>query len=207
LFFSEYPEEYLDKGEILIKAGESPKGIWYLEKGIVEEYELTPEGTKVIVNVFKAGSYFPMSWALNKTHNRYYFAAHTHATIRTAPVDIVIIFLRENPDILLELMARVFRGTDALLRRLVLATSSASSKRLMYELLLESERFGKEIGDGQKQINIKQNVLAARCGLARETVSRELQQLEKAGYILRYKQGIVINTRRIEHALDFAYDS
>ena len=203
VYFSAFPEEHLNRGDVLVKAGEAPNGVWYLEKGIVEEYELTPEGTKVIVNVFKPGSFFPMSWALNKNPNRYYFGAQTAVAIRTAPADTTIEFLLGNTDILLDLISRVFKGTDALQRRLVLATSSISSKRLMFELLLEAERFGKEIGDGQKQINIRQNVLAARSGLARETVSRELQQLEKAGYILRYKLGIVVNTRRLEQVLDF----
>ena len=201
--FSSCTQEEFAKGDIIVQSGESPHGVIYLEKGIVEEYDITPEGAKVIVNVFKAGSFFPMSWAINKTPNRYFFAAQTDCTVRTDPAERTISFLQDNSDILYDLLARVFKGTDAILRRLVHATSSVSSKRLMFELLLEAYRFGKDIGEGQKQISIRQNVLAARSGLARETVSRELQQLEKHGYILRYKQGMVINIAKLEHTLDY----
>ena len=201
--FSSCTQEEFAKGDIIVQSGESPNGVIYLEKGIVEEYDITPEGAKVIVNVFKAGAFFPMSWAINKTPNRYFFAAQTDCTVRTDPAERTIAFLQDNSDILYDLLARVFKGTDAILRRLVHATSSVSSKRLMFELLLEAYRFGKDIGEGQKQISIRQNVLAARSGLARETVSRELQQLEKHGYILRYKQGMVINIAKLEHTLDY----
>lgn len=205
--FKSCPSESCVKGDTLVNAGEEPSGVLYLESGIIEEYDITPEGTKVIVNVFKAGTFFPMSWAINKTPNRYYFGAITNVSVRIDTPARTITFLQTNPDIMFDLLSRVFSGTDAILRRLVLATSSVSSKRLMYELLLEAYRFGKDIGENQKQINIRQNVLAARSGLARETVSRELQQLEKNGLILRYKQGIVINTTKIEQALEFSNGS
>lgn len=195
------------KGDIIIEAGNDPTGVTYLESGVVEEYDITPEGTKIIVNVFKAGSFFPMSWAINKTQNKYYFAAVTNTTVRLNDPISTTQFLQDNPSVMLDLLSRVFRGTDAILRRLVLATSSVSSRRLMFELLLEAHRFGKVTGEGQVQVSIKQNVLAARSGLARETVSRELQQLEKNGFILRYKQGTVVNTAKIEQSLDFTYNS
>lgn len=205
--FNECPSGAFAKGDTIITAGENPTGVNYLESGIVEEYDITPEGTKVIVNVFKVGSFFPMSWAMNDTPNRYFFSALTDVTVRIDNPSNTLEFLKSNPDILYDLLSRVFKGTDAILRRLVHATSSVSSKRLMFELLLEAYRFGKDTGEGQKQINIRQNVLAARSGLARETVSRELQQLEKKGLILRYKQGIVINTAKIEQALDYTHGS
>lgn len=193
------------RGDTIVIANQDPEGVMYLEKGIVEQYDITPEGAMVIVNIFKAPAFFPMSWAMNKTPNRYFFGAQTDTSLRIDDPAKTILFLQNNPDVLYELLARVFRGSDALLRRLVLATSSVSSKRLMFELLLEAQRFGETVGEHQKLIHIKQTILAARSGLARETVSREIRQLEKQGIILRYKHGMLIHTGRIEQVLDFTY--
>lgn len=201
--FKGCPQVEYAKGDVIVEAGDELPGVLYLESGVVEEYDISPEGTKIIVNIFRAGSFFPMSWAINKTPNRYYFGAASDICVRIDSPERAIEFLKTNPEVMYDLLSRVYMGTDALFRRLILATSSVSSKRLMFELLLEAYRFGTDTGEGQKQINIRQNVLAARSGLARETVSRELQQLEKSGLILRYKQGIVVNTAKIEQVLDY----
>lgn len=202
--FKDCPKKEYQKGDTIFSANEEPGVISFIEEGIIEEIDLTPEGTEIIVNIFKPGTFFPMSWAMNKTPNRYFYVAHTKAVVRQEPPEKTIAFIKDNPDILYNLLQRVFRGTDGIIRRLVLGVSSASKKRLVYELLLEAHRFGEDIGEGQKRIAIRQNELAARTGLARETVSRELKNLEDCGYILRYKQGIVVNTSRVEHALDYA---
>lgn len=199
--FSANPLKTYSKGEIITAANESPTGISYIEDGVVEEYDISPSGSIVVVNIFRVSAFFPMSWAMNKTPNRYYFRALTNVTVRQESPEQTIEFVKQNPDVLYDLLERVFRGADALLLRLSLATGSASNKRLLYELLLEAYRFGIDAGKGQKQISIRQNTLAARSGLARETVSREIQQLEKSGYIFRGKQGIVIRVDLIEKTL------
>ena len=112
-----------------------------------------------------------------------------------------MLFLQANPDVLFDLLSRVYAGTDALLRRLALASSGVAAHRLIFELLLESYRFGIPGQDHLILVVINQNGLAARTGLARETVSRELHKLERQQLLSLTKQGIAINQIGLEKRL------
>lgn len=72
-FFTQFKYQKYKKGEILIRADDDPTGIFYLKKGTVKEYAISKKGDEVVVNIFKPASFFPMSWAINNTYNRYYF--------------------------------------------------------------------------------------------------------------------------------------
>jgi hypothetical protein len=77
-FFSQYPAKEYAKGEILILADENPKYIYHLIEGYVREYDISYRGDEIVVNVFKPPAFFPMSWPIAKTPNRY-FSMETNA--------------------------------------------------------------------------------------------------------------------------------
>ena len=203
--FRDCDEKVYSRGDIITFADQEPDGVYLLLSGTVEQYDVTPEGNKMTVNIFKPTAFFPMSWAINKTPNTYFFAALTTVRLKKTSPQRVIDFLQNNPDVTFNLLSRVFSGTDALLRRLALAASGAASHRLIYELLIEAKRFGDAVpkqGE-QRLVHIRHNNLAARTGLARETVSRELHRLEDTGYITLVREGIVLNMAQLEAVLDF----
>jgi CRP-like cAMP-binding protein len=72
-FFSDYPLKQFGKNEILLRADNDPKYIFYLLEGNVREYDISPGGDEIVVNVFKPPAFFPMSWAIAKTPNHYFF--------------------------------------------------------------------------------------------------------------------------------------
>lgn len=190
------------EGEIITFSNQDPKGVSLLIDGIVEQYDITPEGNKITVNIFKPSAFFPMSWAINKTPNAYFYAALTDVKLKNADADKTVEFLRANPDVTFDLLSRVYKGTDVILKRLSLATSGIAANRLIFELLIEAYRFGVESGEGVRVVNIKHNNLAARSGLARETVSRELHKLERSGSLILSKKGITVYTKKLEKLLD-----
>lgn len=200
--FSKYPLKTYVKGAIITFANHEPQGVTMLVKGVVEQYDITPEGNKITVNIFKPPAFFPMSWAINKTPNPYFFGALTDVELRQADAGETVAFLQANPDVMFDLLSRVYKGTDALLKRLVVTVSGIAASRLIFELLIEAYRFGIEIDEQTRSITIKQSVLAARSGLARETVSRELHKLEDENLISRTKQDIAINVRTLGQKLD-----
>lgn len=203
-FFSKSTTRTYSKGEILTFGDQDPEGVYFLLDGVVEQYDLTPEGNKITVNIFKPPAFFPMSWAINKTPNTYFYAALTDVKAKQASADKTVTFLRDNADVTFDLLSRVYKGTDGLLRRLALATSGVASNRLIFELLMESYRFGSDTDDGKRSIKIKQNNLASRSGLARETVSRELHKLEKEGVLSLTKEGILLDVEKLEQSLNSA---
>jgi len=203
-FFADSDERTYRKGDIITFANQDPEGVLFLIDGIVEQYDVTPEGNKVIVNIFKPSSFFPMSWAINKTPNVYFFAALTNVRLKRAHPDKVALFLQQNPDVMFDLLSRVYIGTDGLLRRLVLAASGIAANRLIFELLIEGHRFGEDTNGAKTIVKIKQSSLAARSGLARETVSRELHKLERDGLVKLTKGGIILSIKALEDKLDFS---
>ena len=200
--FQKYVLKTYTKGQLITLANDDPVGVSLLVSGIVEQYDITPEGNKLTINVFKPSAFFPMSWAINKTPNTYFFGALTDVELKQADADETVAFLKANPDVTFDLLSRVYKGTDAILRRLVLAASGIARSRLLFELLIEAYRFGVDIDDANKLVVIKQKAIADRCGLARETVSRELHKLEQEKLISRTSAGIVINIKVLEAKLD-----
>jgi len=202
LHFDKYELKSYAPGSMITLANQEPEGISFLEKGVVEQYDITPGGNKLVVNIFKPSAFFPMSWAINKTPNAYFFGALTKVELRQANTEDTLIFLRANPDVLYDLLSRVYKGTDAILRRLVLAASDIAASRLIFELLVEAYRFGTDIEENIKLVNVKQSTLAGRSGLARETVSREIRKLEQENLISQTAKGLVIDVKSLERKLD-----
>lgn len=202
--FKDAEERTYLKGDSIVFANHDPDGVFLLLDGIVEQYDITPDGNKIVVNMFKRSSFFPMSWAINRTPNVYFYAALTDVRLKRLPAPVVVDFLHTHPEVAFDLLSRVYKGTDALLRRLTLAAGGIASSRLIFELLIEGHRFGADIGDNLKLITIKQSSLAARSGLARETVSRELHKLERGGLLTLTKQGITLDVAKLEEQLTFS---
>ncbi len=200
--FEKYELKSYAKGDVLTFANHEPEGVSLLVSGLVEQYDITPEGNKLAVNLFKPPAFFPMSWAINKTPNTYFYSALTDVKLRRADADEMVAFLKDNPDVLFDLLSRVYKGTDALLRRLVLAANGVATNRIIFELLIEAYRFGTTLNDGTILIKVRQNTLADRSGLARETVSREIHKLEKESFTFRIKQGLVLDTKKLESQLN-----
>ena len=191
-FFSAYPLKHGDAGQTLISPHEEPAGIFFLLEGRVKQYDISARGDEVVLNVFKPPAFFPMSYAINRSPNVYFYQAETPVDFRQAPHDAVVKFVKDNPDVLFDLLGRVYQGLDGILGRLAHLMGGSARSRVLYELLIESRRFGTPRGKGVA-IYLNESDLAARAGLARETVSREIHKLKDEGLISIIKNEIWIN--------------
>ena len=191
-FFTGYANRHFQAGQILIQAHENPECIYYLVEGKVKQYDISDRGDEVVLNVFKPRAFFPMSYAMNRTPNVYFYEAETDLELHAAPIDETLEFVKSHPDVLYNLLARVYQGTDGLLGRLAHLMGGSARNRLLYELLIECRRFGERRGQGYF-ISLSESDIAAHAGLARETVSREIRKLKKEGLISVIKNEIFIN--------------
>lgn len=193
-FFSKCKSQDYKKGDILIRADEEPQGIFYLTKGSIKQYAVSQKGEESVVNIFKPISFFPMSWAINSTPNAYYFETLETVKGKLAPREEVINFLKGNPDILYNLMSRVFKGTDGLLMRMVYLMSGEAYARVIIELLIQAKRFGKsQPGNKTITLYISETDIANQAGMVRETVSREIKLLKDKGLVSFEKSVLTIN--------------
>lgn len=200
-FFSQFTKQSYKKGQLLIRAGESPSGIFYLTKGMVKMYAISTKGDEVVVNIFKEHTFFPMSWAINGEENKYFFEAMIPSEAYKTPKDKTIDFIKSNPDILFDLLSRVYKGTNGLLERMVYLMSGNAYTKLVIELLLYARRFGKKNGN-EVSFATHEKDLATHAGITRETVSREMKLL-KDKKLLSFQNNLVTiyNTQKLEEEL------
>lgn len=192
-FFSQYKLQKCKKGEILINPNTEPSGVFYLKKGMVRRYSISKSGEEVTLNIFKPISFFPMSWVLNDTISSHYFEAMAVCEVYKAPKEDVLSFIYANPDVVLDLLSRIYRGLEGLMVKMEYLMQGSAYGRVITELLTYAKRFG-EIDDNKMiQFRLVQTSLASQTGIARETVSRELQKLAKKNLIEIKKRDIVIS--------------
>jgi len=201
-FFSSYKSQVLKKGEVLIGPFEKQKKIFYLEEGWVKMYSLTKNGDELTLNVFKPNSFFPVSTSINHTENNYYYESMTPIKIRVAPNEKVIEYIKSNPDVLFNLLQRVYRGLDGILLKMEYAMTNDAKSRLILELIIQAKRLG-ENTNGVNTLNISINDLALSVGLARETVSRELKILKDKKLIsVNNKMLTIMNLEKLEKEIN-----
>lgn len=191
-FFTAHPKQTFEKGEILIQAEDQPKYVFYLLEGYINQYDITSNGNIVIVNVFKPGTFFPMAYAINHTANHYFYEAASLVTVYKARPEQTVEFIKANPDVMFNLLARVYKGIDGVLRRMTYLMASDAKGRLRFELLNAAKRYGEQRPDGTIFVSVTESNIGNYSGLARETVSRQLQSLKKRGIIRMVHNGVVI---------------
>jgi CRP/FNR family cyclic AMP-dependent transcriptional regulator len=204
-FFTQFPLRVFNKRQLLIRPDEPLPGVFYLLEGRASEYDVTPSGNEVVVNVFKPGAFFPMSNALNDTPNTYFFEASTKITAHVAPPSMAVAFLQENPDVTLDLLKRVYRGVDGVPRRMAHLMGGDASHRLLFEIMNAAYRFGELQPDGTLFVPLNEGDLGRHSGLARETVSRNIKSLKEAGLLKVDGKGMVVtDVKKLESLLSDA---
>jgi len=201
-FFDAYPTVRYSKGEILLRPDETLTHVFYLTEGQVVEYDISTAGNEVVINAFKPGAFFPMSLAMNRNRNDYFFEAATKLSVRQAPADEVIAFIRENPDVCYDLLSRVYLGTDGLLRRMAHLMGGKARSRLVFELLNAAARFGEKRAGNAVHLPMTEKDIAKRSGLSRETVSRTMHSLKDEGLVSVRAGGLYIpDVKKLEAAI------
>lgn len=188
-FFYQFHRHNLKKGEVFVQAGDPPSGVYYLEKGLVKQYTVSLKGDEQVLNVFKPFSFFPMSWAITESVNPYFFEAIEDSTVLIAPGDKTVAFIKNNSDVLFDLLSRVFIGIEGVQRRISQLMSGTAYTRLITELIISARRYS--TSSSQISLKISEKELANLTGLTRETISREIK-------ILKDKKLVKVKQSKIE---------
>ncbi len=192
-FFHRFPSQTYKNGEIIIQAAENPSTVYFLEKGNVKQYIITPDGDQITVNIFKPDSFFPIMFIITEMPNRYFFEAEETTVVWKAPKEEVKDFLMAEADVTYDLLKRVYIGTEGVLTRMVYLMTGNAYKRCVLELIITAKRFGKtSINNDGYIINTTEIDLAMQAGMSRETMSRTVSLLKEKGLITYQKNTLVI---------------
>ena len=166
------------KGKIIVSPEDKLDKVYYLVKGNVKQYVITPTGEKIVIHIFKKDSFFPIALVLGKVTNKYFFEAVTNIKVKVEKAEKVVKMLKSNPKALIDLTIRLARGIDGLAYRLSQALSENVQKRLISQLKYLSESYGTPSSKGTKiKIPLTHQELANWLGVSRETVTREMKNL------------------------------
>lgn len=189
-FFADGVERHFIKGELLLFPCTSEAvPISYLTSGRVLQYDIDDAGNRAVVNIFKPGAFFPLPVAVIDAKVEYFFEATTDVTVRQAEAAKVRDFLQREPEVVYDVLSRVYRGMEGVMGRMTHLLSGDAKSRVRYELNILAERFGRAAKEGV-DIEVTAGQLAEMTGLTRETVSRMLKLLEQEGRV-RLRRGVV----------------
>lgn len=200
-FFAAFPKRQFDSGQTIIQPFEQAERIFYIESGRVRQYAITNSGDEVVLNIFENPAFIPMVWALNDADNQYVFSALSDVTVRVAPKQAALKFIKEQPEVAFDLLKRVSSGLDGVMLRMVHLMSSSAYVRILHELVIQVKR-AKQPGTSIV-LPIKEYELANICGLSKETVSRQFAQLKKLRLVSVTSEGIAVkDTKKLLAELD-----
>jgi len=188
------PKKQFAKGEFLLETDREVTSIFLINKGFVRHYTVSDQGVEFTHNILKPHSLFPFHLALNRLTNPHYFEALTAVEVKVASCDEVLVFLRDNPEILLALTKKLASGLNQLAFRLESLQFGTAQQKLAAVLYLLGKRFGQ--GDEVVTLNtfsLTHQLLASMTGLTRETISLEMMDLKKRELIDYRRQQVKIN--------------
>lgn len=205
LFLTAKAHHY-NKNAILIQSETPTTDIYYLEKGHIRVYELTPGGTQKIYVFYKPGEMFPIIWTFNRIKKHLFYEAMEDVVVRKVPTVLFMQFIQDKPDVLLELIHYIVGINSIYIDRIDSLEYSSAYSRLISRILFMANRFGTQ--DGKQillQIPLTHQDIAGTITMTRETTSRELERLEKKGLITKKGHTYMIPDRgKLEAELELS---
>ncbi len=194
-FFSSGRRLAYKKNDLILQPEIEPSGVFYIKKGLVKMTAISAGGEEVVINTFKSGAFFPIGWMLNDTPNSYFYQAGEESEVFKMPKTEVRKFLESEPDILFDLMKRIYKGLDGYFMRMQYLMAGNAYSRLITELIILAKRFGQKTkGSDQILLKTTEKDLAAQTGITRETVSREFKKLIDKNIISFQTEHLIIKS-------------
>jgi len=207
-FFGTSREYPYRKGDVILRAGDIPSGVYFIEKGYVKMYSVMLDGSENLYLIHKPGELFPGPWVFGYETGNLTFEAITPVTIRRKSKEESLAFLRSNPDATREALDMAIFIIDVLFRRIENLELTNSFSRVTKRLLILSKRFG--AGDGPRitlTVPLTHTNIANSINMSRETVSRELELLKRKKIITEKNHIITIeDVEKLENELIDYYE-
>jgi CRP/FNR family transcriptional regulator len=191
-FFKPYQPHRYAKGQIFLLDGEKADYIYCLMEGRVKIYTISYRGDAIVLYVHSPPDIFPVSHLISQTTNSYIYEADTETLIRRAPMQEMKKLLDSQPNAALELLRQSHEYINYFLQKQSALMAGSAKLRLMYELVAQYRRFHNDNTDDEYLLDIHENELAARTGLSRETINREIRKLKRENLITLIHRKIVI---------------
>lgn len=187
------------KGEVIFSEGDMVDSIVIINEGSTKAYKNTMEGREQILYIFSEGDFFGEQYLF-----RNHLAAYTVETLE--PVKLCQLtkaqfqqILHNYPDIAVKIIGEL-GGRMSRLETAMQSIGVRSIDARIAAILLEfSNKYGSKVSEGILiQLPLSREGIANYIGIARETVSRKLSQMEHEGIIRSVSNKTLLVLKRIE---------
>lgn len=181
------------KGEYVIRPGEMPSAVYYIETGLVKAFDITKYGEENLLSIRKDHEIFPLIWAITGQDRSVIYQVMAPAVVWRISRKDYLEFINSHPDALAPIMDIIIEMYRLHSERIMGLEYRTVRERLVAFLILLSKRFG-DVSERGIILNVpmRQQDLASSINASRETTGRELGQLEKKGFIEVEKSLIII---------------
>jgi len=181
------------KGEFIIRPGETPSGIFYIETGLVKAYDITKYGEENLLIVRKSQEIFPLIWAITGQERHVIYEAIAPTEVWRLDRSEYLKYIEANNEVLAPLLDMAVEMYRIHSERIINLEYRTVRERLVSFLLTMGNRFGEKSPKGITiHVPLKQQDIASSINASRETTSRELTALERKGLIGTEQSFIVI---------------
>ena len=192
-FFSKFKKYHYKKGEVILRGGDSPQGVYFIDKGYVKDYSISKEGEELMLILFKPEDFFPMQWVFNNKPNDHYFEAMTAVELWRCPKEDFIAFIEANPEIFFELTSHIVLRLGGIMQRMEYLAFGNAYQKVASIIMICAERFGEKEGTTIIiQVPLTHRDIANFLGLTRETASIEIKKLERKNLITYRGRHLVV---------------
>jgi CRP-like cAMP-binding protein len=185
------------KGEYIIRPGETPNCVYYIEEGLVKAFNISKYGEENLLIVRKNQEVFPLIWALTGQERDIIYQALTPTLLWRIDRKKYLSYLQNHPKALPPLLDMVTEMYRLHSERILNLAYRTVRERLVSFLLTMEGRFGQETPDGIIiNVPLRHQDIASSINASRETASRELAFLERKGLITNKQLFIIIKDKK-----------
>lgn len=182
-----------NKGEYIIRPGESPSHIFYIDEGLVKAFNISKYGEENLLIIRKPHEIFPLIWAVTGQGRSIIYQTLTPTKVYRIDRQEFNDFLQNNQEALYPFIDLITDQYQMHSERILNLEYRSVRERLVSFLLTMAMRFGKKTPDGTMiDVPLKQQDIASSINASRETTSREIGILERKGLIKNSQACIII---------------
>lgn len=189
------------KGEIIFSHGDKVDSIIILNQGSAKAYKYTPDGREQILYVFSEGDFFGEQYLLTNRTAEYTVEALQAVKVCMLSKEQFEQLLLQHPNIAIKIIEQLGARMSRL-ERVMESMGVRSVDSRVYSLILEyTKEYGKMVPEGMLiRLPLSREGIANYLGIARETISRKLSQLESDGILrsVSNKSILILNVAALE---------
>lgn len=172
------------KNATILRARETPRGVYLIESGVLKMYSLSKQGDEHVLDFLGADDIFPIIWPFRRSVRSMYYETISPSIVWVIDRDAFQKFINEHQEVMSDVLEGIIDRYHTYVARIDNLLYSDALERSAYRLLSLASRFGAQTRDGILiEAAITHEDLAHSISTTRETFGRSLARLQRKGII------------------------